>query len=98
MTTNHWLALFIAANVLDAALTMYALKLGASELNPLIRLLMKVLPPWAALLSIKAAFVLIVAASLDVVADSLPWLTAVFAGVCIWNAVQILRLRKTTPG
>ena len=98
MSTYHWLALFIVANALDAALTMYALKLGASELNPLIRLLMKVLPAWAALMLIKVAFVLIVAASLDVVADSLPWLTAVFAGICIWNAVQILRLRKTTPG
>ena len=94
MTPELWLAAFAAVNVLDAALTMYALKLGASELNPLIRLLMKVMPPWAALLSIKAAFIAAVAASLDVVADSLPWLVAVFAGICAWNAVQIVRLRK----
>jgi hypothetical protein len=41
MTTYHWLAAFVGVNVLDAALTLYALKLGASELNPLMRLAMR---------------------------------------------------------
>jgi hypothetical protein len=39
MTAYHWLAAFVAVNVLDAALTLYGLKRGAYEANPLLRAL-----------------------------------------------------------
>ena len=38
-----WLYVFIAATSLDAALTLYGLKLGIAEANPLMRGLMRVL-------------------------------------------------------
>ncbi|MBK6928892.1 MAG: hypothetical protein IPH15_15775 [Comamonadaceae bacterium] len=34
MTVYHWLALFVAVNILDALLTLYALRQGASEGEP----------------------------------------------------------------
>ena len=93
MTTCHWLAAFVAVNILDAALTLYALKLGASELNPLMRLAMRVMPAPVALLAIKCAYVVAVAVMLAEAAPWLPWLTAFFAAVCCWNIFQILKMR-----
>ena len=97
MTTNHWLALFIAANVLDAALTLYALKLGGTEGNPLLGALMRRVHPALVLAATKGAYIVLVGAWLPAVSPWLPWMTAFFAAVCAWNAVQIRRLRKTTP-
>ena len=94
MTTYHWLSAFVAVNILDALLTLYALKLGASELNPLMRLAMRVMPAPVALLAIKCAYVVAVAAMLAEAAPWLPWLTAFFAAVCAWNVFQILKMRK----
>ena len=94
MTTYHWLAAFVAVNILDAVLTLYALKLGASELNPLMRLAMRVMPAPAALLAVKGAYVVTVAVMLPEAAPWLPWLTAFFAAICAWNAGQIVKLRK----
>ena len=93
MTTYHWLSAFVAVNVVDAMLTLYALKLGASELNPLMRLAMRVMPAPMALLAIKCAYVVAIAVMLADAAPWLPWLTAFFAAICAWNAVQILRAR-----
>ncbi len=93
MTTYHWLAAFVGVNVLDAALTLYALKLGASELNPLMRLAMRVMPAPMALLAIKCAYVVAIAVMLAEAAPWLPWLTAFFAAVCLWNVIQILKMR-----
>ena len=93
MTVYHWLAVFVAVNVLDAALTLYALKLGASELNPLMRLAMRVMPAPVALLAIKCAYVVAVGVMLADAAPWLPWLTAFFAAVCAWNVAQILKMR-----
>ena len=94
MTTYHWLAAFVAVNVVDAMLTLYALKLGASELNPLMRAAMRVMPPAVALLAIKGAYVVAVAVMLAEAAPWLPWLTAFFAAVCCWNVFQILKMRR----
>ena len=94
MTTYHWLAAFVAVNILDAALTLYALKLGASELNPLMRLAMRVMPAPMALLAVKGAYIIAVGAMLADVAPWLPLLTGVFAAICAWNAGQIVKLRK----
>ena len=94
MTVYHWLAVFVAVNVLDAALTLYALKLGASELNPLMRLAMRVMPAPVALLAVKGAYVVAVAVMLAEAAPWLPWLTAFFAAVCAWNVAQILKMRR----
>ena len=93
MTTYHWLAAFVAVNILDAALTLYALKLGASELNPLMRLAMRVMPAPVALMVVKGVYVVAIAVMLADAAPWLPWLTAFFAAICAWNAVQILRAR-----
>lgn len=92
MTTYHWLAAFVAVNIIDAALTLYALKLGASEANPLMKLAMRVMPAPAALLAVKGAYV--VAVMLAEAAPWLPWLTAFFAAICAWNVFQILELRR----
>ena len=94
MTVYHWLAVFVAVNVLDAALTLYALKLGASELNPLMRLAMRVMPAPMALLAIKGAYIIAVGAMLAQLAPWLPWLVAFFAAICAWNVGQIVRMRK----
>ena len=94
MTVYHWLAAFIAVNILDALLTLYALKLGASEANPLMKQAMRLMPAPAALLAVKGAYVVTVAVMLAEAAPWLPWLTAFFAAICAWNVFQILELRR----
>jgi hypothetical protein len=93
MTAHHWLAAFVAVNLLDAVLTLYALRLGGAEANPLIRALMRRVHPALALVIVKGAFIVAVAVWLADVAPWLPLLTGVFAAICAWNAVQIVRMR-----
>ena len=93
MTVYHWLAAFVAVNILDALLTLYALKLGASEANPLMKQAMRLMPAPVALLAVKGAYVVAVAVMLADAAPWLPWLTAFFAAVCCWNIFQILKMR-----
>ena len=93
MTPHAWFAVFVAVNVLDAALTLYALKLGGSEGNPLMRALMRRVHPALALAAIKGAYIVLAGALLPAVAPWLPWVTAFFVAVCAWNAVQIGKLR-----
>ena len=95
MTTYHWLAVFVAVNILDAALTLYALKRGGAEANPLMRAAMRVMPAPVALLAIKGAYVVIVAVMLAEAAPWLPWLTAFFGAICAWNVFQILKMRRS---
>ena len=97
MTPELWLAAFAAVNVLDAALTLYALKLGGAEGNPLLGALMRRVHPALVLASTKGAYIVLVGAVLPAVAPWLPWMTAFFVAVCAWNVAQIRRLRKTTP-
>ena len=97
MTPERWLAAFVLVNVLDAALTLYALKLGGSEGNPLLGALMRRVHPALVLAVTKGAYIVLVGAFLPAVAPWLPWMTAFFVAVCAWNVVQIRRLRKTTP-
>ena len=94
MTTYHWLAAFVAVNILDALLTLYALKLGASEANPLMKQAMRVMPAPVALLAVKGAYIIAVGVMLAEAAPWLPWLTAFFAAICAWNVFQILELRR----
>lgn len=94
MTVYHWLALFVAVNILDALLTLYALKRGASELNPLMRLAMRAMPAPMALLAVKGAYIIAVGAMLAQLAPWMPWLVAFFAVICAWNIGQIVRMRK----
>ena len=94
MTPERWLAAFAAVNVLDAALTLYALKLGGTEGNPLMRALMRRVHPAMVLAVTKGSYIVAVGAFLPAVAPWLPWLTAVFAGVCAWNVWQIGKLRR----
>ena len=94
MTAYHWLALFVAVNVLDSVLTLYAMRQGASEANPLMRAAMRLMPAPVALLAVKGAYIIAVGAMLTDVAPWLPLLTGVFAAICAWNAGQIVKLRK----
>ena len=94
MATYHWLALFVAVNILDALLTLYALKRGASEANPLMKQAMRLMPAPVALLAVKGAYIIAVGVMLADVAPWLPLLTGVFAAICAWNAGQIVKLRK----
>ena len=94
MTTYHWLAAFVAVNVVDAMLTLYALKRGASEANPLMKQAMRLMPAPVALLAIKGAYVVAVAVLLAEAAPLPPWLTAFFTAVCAWNTIQILKMRR----
>lgn len=93
MTPYHWLALFVAVNVADALLTLYAMRNGATEANPIMRAAMRVMPAPVALLAVKGAYVVTVAVMLPEAAPWLPWLTAFFAAICAWNVIQILKLR-----
>ena len=95
MTAYQWLALFVAVNVADALLTLYAMRQGAAEANPLMRAAMRVMPAPVALLAIKGAYVAAVAVMLPEDAPRLPWLTAFFAAVCAWNVIQILKMRRS---
>ena len=94
MTAYHWFALFVAANIIDALLTLYALRQGASEVNPLLRALMRRVHPALVLAATKGAYIIAVGAMLADVAPWLPLLTGVFAAICAWNAGQIVKLRK----
>ena len=94
MTTYHWLAAFIAVNIIDAVLTLYAMRQGASEANPLMRAAMRLMPAPVALLAVKGAYVVAIAVMLADAAPWLPWLTAFFAAICAWNVFQILKMRK----
>ena len=97
MTPELWLAAFAAVNVLDAALTLYALKLGGTEGNPLLGALMRRVHPALVLAVTKGAYIVLVGAWLPAVAPWLPWMTAFFVAVCAWTVVQIGKLKKTTP-
>ena len=94
MTVYHWLALFVAVNIIDAVLTLYAMRQGASEANPLMRAAMRLMPAPVALLTVKGAYVVAIAVMLADAAPWLPWLTAFFAAICAWNVFQILKMRK----
>ena len=93
MTADLWFAAFVAVNILDALLTLYALRQGATEVNPLMRAAMRVMPPAVALVAVKGAYIVAVAIWLGDIAPWLPWLTGLFAGICAWNVVQIVRAR-----
>ena len=93
MTTHAWFAAFVLVNLLDAGLTLYALSRGGTEANPLIRALMRHVHPALALAGIKGAYIVAVAIWLGDIAPWLPWLTGLFAGICAWNVVQIVRMR-----
>ena len=93
MTPYHWLAAFGAVNIIDALLTLYAMRQGASEANPLMRAAMRVMPAPVALLAVKGAYIIAVSAMLADVAPWLPLLTGFFAAICCWNVFQILKMR-----
>ena len=98
MTADLWFAAFVAVNILDALLTLYALKLGGAEGNPLLGALMRRVHPALVLAATKGAYIVAVGVMLAQIAPWLPWMTAFFVAVCAWNAVQIGKLKKTTPG
>ena len=95
MTTYHWLSLFVVVNVADALLTLYAMRNGATEENPLMRAAMRLMPAPVALLAVKGAYIIAVGAMLAEAAPWLPWLTAFFAAICAWNVIQILKMRRS---
>ena len=94
MTAYHWFALFVAVNVADALLTLYALRQGATEVNPLMRLAMRVMPAPVALMVVKGVYIVAAGVMMAQLAPWMPWLVAFFAAICAWNIVQIVRMRK----
>lgn len=94
MTQYHWFAAFVAVNILDAMLTLYALRQGASEVNPLMKAAMRVMPAPVALLIVKGAYIVAVGVMLAQLAPWMPLLTAFFGAICAWNIWQIVRMRK----
>ena len=94
MTAPQWFAAFVAVNVADALLTLYALRQGATEVNPLMQLAMRVMPAPVALMVVKGVYVVAVGVMLAQLAPWMPALTAFFAAICVWNIVQIVRMRK----
>ena len=94
MTDYAWFAAFIAVSVADAALTLYALKIGGAEANPLLRALMRKLHPALALVLVKGAGLVAIGVWWAALSPWLPHLTGIFAAVCAWNAVQIVRARR----
>lgn len=93
MTAYQWFAMFVAVNILDAGLTLYALRQGASEVNPLMKAAMRLVPAPVALLVVKGVYVVAVGVMLAQLAPWMPALTAFFAAICAWNIVQIVRMR-----
>jgi hypothetical protein len=93
MTPYHWFAALVAVNVLDAGLTLYALRQGATEVNPLMRAAMRVMPAPFALLIVKGVYVVAVGVMLGQLAPWMPALTAFFGAICAWNIGQIVRMR-----
>jgi hypothetical protein len=83
----------VAVNVLDAGLTLYALRQGATEVNPLMRLAMRLMPAPVALLVVKGAYIVAVGVMLAQLAPWMPWLVAFFGAICAWNVIQILKMR-----
>lgn len=88
-----WFALFALATSADAALTLYALKQGGYEANPVMRKLMGILTPPVALFVVKSAGAATLFASMQYLVLWLPPLALAFVAVCLWNIAQILRLR-----
>jgi hypothetical protein len=74
-------------------LTLYALRQGATEVNPLMRLAMRLMPAPVALLVVKGAYIVAVGVMLAQLAPWMPWLVAFFGAICAWNVIQILKMR-----
>lgn len=85
-----WFALFMVATIADAALTLYALKHGGYEANPVMRRLMAVMTPPVALFVVKALHATAVFAALQFIVLWLPVIALIFVAVCLWNIAQIL--------
>ncbi len=88
-----WLYIFIAATTLDAVLTLYGLKLGIAEANPLMRGLMRVLGAPVALAFSKMLGIATFAAMYQMWALYMPLYVIAYVLVCVWNIVQITRKR-----
>jgi hypothetical protein len=86
-----WLYIFIAATTLDAALTLYGLKLGIAEANPLMRVLMRAVGAPVALAFSKMLGIATFAAMYQMWALYMPLYVLAYIAVCAWNIVQITR-------
>lgn len=87
-----WFALFVAFSLIDALLTIYALKCGwLKEGNFVLRFVMRYVPAPVALLGIKGMQASLVLGSLQINIAVLPLLVMMYVLVCAWNIWQILR-------
>lgn len=91
---HTWLIIFIVVTMLDALLTLYALKIGGKEANPIINFLMRKVSPPIALGIIKLFSIALIYFTLQVTAVYLPILVLLYIGVCAWNILQITRISK----
>ena len=90
-----WAVIFYALQVADALTTYYAIKMGGSEANPVVRKLMQAIGVLPAMLAFKALSVAAVYfGAYAMGADVLMFWVLFYVGVVGWNVVQIKKLRS----
>ena len=88
-----WFALFVLGTLGDALLTIYALKRGAMEVNPLMKWLMGKTSPVVALAALKVPAVVGIFGAMQSIVAWLPVLALLYIGLCGWNVWQIYKMR-----
>ena len=88
---TQWLYIFIAATTLDAALTLYLLKLRRTEANPLLRVFVRAVGAPVALAFSKMLGIATFAAMYQMFALYMPLYVLAYIVVCAWNIWQIMR-------
>ena len=86
-----WFALFALLSMADGAMTIYALKRGAAEANPVIKWLAKRVGIIPTLAAIKLAGAVAIFSILQSAILYMPLVVLFYAGVCAWNVRVILR-------
>lgn len=86
-------AVFVALNVLDAAMTLRILKAGGMELNPLMRWFFSKMPPLAAMVLLKGAAITTVGYFLgELPLVAVGAIALVYLIVCVNNALVLRKM------
>jgi len=88
-----WFAVLVALNLMDVVLTLYALKRGGAEGNPLVNWLMRKFGVEPGLVGAKAVALGIVFYALPTAAIYMPLACLLYVGVVVWNVYHISKLR-----
>lgn len=87
-----WLTLFMIATIADGVTTLYALKHGGREANPVMRFAMRAVTPPVAIFAIKGLNAAMVFSSILINILWLPPAAMFFMAISVWNTSQIIRL------